>query len=284
MGTTVNFWEWHPPPPFLGRGGGSPGCSLDWVRNLRNVDPSFCIRAAVSPQAPRPQNQGVYLCSFHITSPEPPISGKGYPRNRIPPPYLGYLLRLASTKNTPFSWFSREIFLRTSAPKYPLSRENGNVHACGPLMHSSGGPARMLIFWCEKGIVKSSLGLTVQLHVQMHHPHWQPLTPYPSASSGGSPHRTCSAPPPPSLYVTSPPCMHFIDSTVMSLYACTLSSLYELRNRSELAENTKIIQLNEQLPYRTGLVCIALHCACMSKSVNPAARVPLRALCMHAAS
>ena len=47
-------------------------------------------------------------------------------------------------KNTPFSGFSRENLPETNGQKYPLSRENGNTHACmRPLVHSSGGWAWM---------------------------------------------------------------------------------------------------------------------------------------------
>ena len=65
----------------------------------------------------------------HSASPEPPPPshlGKRISKNI--PPYLGYWLPLAITKNIPFSWFSREIF-RDYGQKYPLSRENGNAHA-----------------------------------------------------------------------------------------------------------------------------------------------------------
>ena len=54
-------------------------------------------------------------------------------------PYLGYWLPLAITKNTPFSWFSREIFPRLRPKNTPLSRGKWE-RACSPLLHLSGGP------------------------------------------------------------------------------------------------------------------------------------------------
>ena len=51
------------------------------------------------------------------------------------PPYLGkmiskdILVTIGNYKNTPFSWFSREIFPRLRPKNTSLSRENGNAHA-----------------------------------------------------------------------------------------------------------------------------------------------------------
>ena len=85
-----------------------------------------------------PYNQGVPMFVLHHLN--PPISGKRYPpisgKDR---PTLGWL-PLAFTKNhppPPFPMLSRVIFQRL-CPPYPLSREKWE-HACGPLMHSSGG-------------------------------------------------------------------------------------------------------------------------------------------------
>ena len=44
------------------------------------------------------------------------------------PPYLGYWLPMSITKMHPLPDFLG-IFLETTAPKYPLSRKNGNAHA-----------------------------------------------------------------------------------------------------------------------------------------------------------
>ena len=75
----------------------------------------------------------------HSPSPEPPPPPlfrekdiQGYT------PHLGYWLPLAITKkNTPFSWFSREIFQRLRQKKIPPFPRKWE-RAC-PLMHSSGG-------------------------------------------------------------------------------------------------------------------------------------------------
>ena len=63
------------------------------------------------PGLPGPHSQRTrgYLCSFPITW--------------TPNPYLGYWLPLATTKNTPFSWFSRESFPRLRPKNTPFPRK-----------------------------------------------------------------------------------------------------------------------------------------------------------------
>ena len=77
----------------------------------------------------------------HSPSPEPPISGKRISRDI--PPYLRYWLPLAITENIPFPGFlgksSRDYGQKI--PNFPRKWER----ACGPLMHSNGGPGFRVI-------------------------------------------------------------------------------------------------------------------------------------------
>ena len=79
------------------------------------------LMVTLHPPGPHSHRTRGYLCSFPITW--TPLSRgndiQGYT------PYLGYW---AITKNTPFSWFSREIFPR-QRPRKTFPRENGNAHA-----------------------------------------------------------------------------------------------------------------------------------------------------------
>ena len=81
-----------------------------------------------SARAPTPKEPGVPMLVPHHPKP--------------PPPYLGYWLPLAITKNAPFSWFSREIFPRLRPKNYPLSRVNGNAHAAPLCIRVGAGRGR----------------------------------------------------------------------------------------------------------------------------------------------
>ena len=71
---------------------------------------------------------------------EPGGGGGTYAHSPSPkPPYLGYWLPLAITKNTPFSGLSREIFPRLLPKNTPLSRENGNTHEAPSCIRVGGG-------------------------------------------------------------------------------------------------------------------------------------------------
>ena len=79
-----------------------------------------------------------YLCSFPMASPEPPISGKGYPRIYPPPPISSIGYRWQLQKNTPFSWFSREIFPRLRPKNTPFPEKLGTLMR-SPLFIRVGG-------------------------------------------------------------------------------------------------------------------------------------------------
>ena len=104
------------------------------------------------PGPPLPKNQGIPMLIPHHLNPlsrEKDIQGYT--------PYLGYWLPLAITKNTPFFWFSREIFPRLRPKITPLSPENGNAHAASlcirvggrgrPTQHIMHGRSSSIVGW-----------------------------------------------------------------------------------------------------------------------------------------
>ena len=132
---------------------------LDEIRNVPHCNGIALVCGGPGPPLPCIEPGGIYA---HSTSAEPPISGKGYPR--IYPPISGILVTVGNYKNTPFSWFSREIFprLKKKVQKYPPFPRKWE-RACGPLMHSSGGPGYRA--WAAGFMVRNHIDGLLWTHV-----------------------------------------------------------------------------------------------------------------------